>query len=409
MKADLHARAAACALDIARDLRVPSDVTASLSDRAAHTLCHGLAGTALLHACLAEAEPGSAKTAAAHWDAAARLLGKAPPDGMHTGPGALAASLIIGTGYLAPHDPHQALLPRATAWLSARAAALARHHFHRAARAEATPWAVYDAIKGLTGIGRVLLAAHTRGHGAEAEPGLNAALTALTHMILASTGTRPGWWLPATLHPPTVRIPSSGAATTGLAHGIAGPLALLATAHRAGHTVPGQNDAIHTAAQWLLTWQTPQRTWPPHVSGTALDDGPSGTTTRITGRTTAWCYGTPGIAAALTGATHALGLPALNRTAAAAMASLAARSPDHWDTEGTALCHGSAGILQSALRLSCRPLVDMAAHATLLGATTARPHGFLTGRAGTALTLADLGGLLSAGPTATWDCLLLLS
>ncbi|MYZ34308.1 MULTISPECIES: hypothetical protein [unclassified Streptomyces] len=52
------------------------------------------------------------------------------------------------------------MLPRATAWLSARATALARHHHQRAARAEATPWAVYDAIKGLAGIGRVLLAAH---------------------------------------------------------------------------------------------------------------------------------------------------------------------------------------------------------------------------------------------------------
>ncbi|WP_435243929.1 lanthionine synthetase C family protein [Streptomyces cucumeris] len=409
MEADLHARAATCALDIAHDLRVPGDVTASLSDRAAHTLCYGLAGTALLHACLAEVEPGSAETAAAHWDAAARLLGRAPPDGIHTGPGALAASLIIGTGYLASHDQHHTLLPRATAWLSARAVALARHHYRRAARGEATLWAVYDAIKGLTGIGRVLLAAHSRGHSAEAEPGLDAALTALTHLTLNTVGTRPGWWLPADLHPPTVRVPPSGAATTGLAHGIAGPLALLATAHQAGHTVPGQNDAIHTAAQWLLTWQTPQQTWPPHVSGTTLDNSPHGAATPLTGRTTAWCYGTPGIAAALTSAGHALGLPVLHRAAGAAMNSLAARSPGHWDTEGTALCHGSAGILQSALRLSCPPLADLAAHTTLTEATTSRPHGFLTGRAGTALALADFSGLLSAGPNDTWDCILLLS
>ncbi|MFI0818258.1 lanthionine synthetase LanC family protein [Streptomyces sp. NPDC021115] len=284
MNTTAHAQAAARALDIACDLRNPADVAASVSDRAAHTLCYGLAGTALLHACLAETEPGAAKTAAAHWDAAARSLGKAPPEGIHTGPGSLAASLIIGTGYLPSHDPHQALLSRATAWLSARAAALARHHYQRAARAEATPWAVYDAIKGLTGIGRVLLAAHNRGHRADAEPGLHAALTALTHMILTPIGTRPGWWLPAALHPPTVRIPPSGAATTGLAHGIAGPLALLATAHRAGHTVPGQRDAIHTAAHWLLTWENPQHRWPPHVSGNALDNSPQGTTSPIAGR-----------------------------------------------------------------------------------------------------------------------------
>lgn len=407
MSATLHTQAAACATEIARDLRNVGDVVASVSDRAAHTLCYGLAGTALLHACLAEAEPGSVNTAAAHWDAAGRLLGKAPPDGVHTGPGALAASLIIGTGYLPSHDPHQALLPRATAWLSARAAALARHHHQRAARGEATPWAVYDAIKGLATIGRVLLAAHGRGHGADAEPGLHAALTALTHMILTPVGARPGWWVPAALHPPTVRIPPSGAATTGLAHGIAGPLAFLATAHQAGHTVPDQPDAIHTAAEWLLTWQTFERTWPPHISGNALGSNSGGITARVTGRTTAWCYGTPGIATALTSAGHALGLTALNRVAAASMNALATRPLENWDTEGTALCHGSAGVLQSSLRLSCHPLAEHSAHATLAGATTS--PGFLTGRAGTALALAELSRLLPTSRTDAWDCLLLLS
>ncbi|GAA1237401.1 hypothetical protein GCM10009578_092920 [Streptomyces rhizosphaericus] len=407
---NIHAQAAARALDIARDLRDPGDITRSVSDRAAHTLCYGLAGTALLHACLAEAEPGAAKTAAAHWAAAARLLGNAPPDGIHTGPGALAASLIIGTGYLPSHDPHQALLPRATAWLSARAAALARHHHQRAACADATPWAVYDAIKGLTGIGRVLLAAHSRGHRADAEPGLTAALTALTHMILTPRGSRPGWWLPAALHPPTVRVPASGAATTGLAHGIAGPLALLATAHRAGHTVPGQPNAIRTAAQWLLAWQSPQHTWPPHISGHALDHGPAEAIAPIAGRTTAWCYGTPGIATALTTAGHTLGLPALNHTATEAMNALAARPLEDWDTEGTALCHGSSGVLQCARRLSCHPVAERAAHGVLTSAMTSRPHGWLTGRAGSALALADLGGLLLASPLADdWDCLILLS
>ncbi|MGW6746193.1 lanthionine synthetase LanC family protein [Streptomyces sp. NPDC055025] len=228
-------------------------------------------------------------------------------------------------------------------------------------------------------------------------------------MILTPVGTRPGWWLPAALHPPTVHIPPSGAATTGLAHGISGPLALLATAHRAGHTVPGQADAIHTAAQWLLTWQTPDHTWPPHISGNTLDSSPEQTAAPIPGRTTAWCYGTPGIAAALDNAGHAFGLPALNHRATAAMNALAARPLQDWDTDGTALCHGSAGVLQSAHRLSCHLLAHRAAHTTLAGPTTPHPPGYLTGRAGTALALADYSGLLPTGPTDTWDCLVLLS
>ncbi|WP_101256327.1 lanthionine synthetase C family protein [Streptomyces barkulensis] len=407
MSTAARAKAAEAALEIARTLRTPEAVTASLTGRAASTLCYGLAGTALLHACLAQAEPGSATTAATHWTTAARLLGNSPPDGIHTGPGALAASLIIGTGYLPPHDPHHPLLPRATAWLSARATALARHHHQRATRGQATPWAVYDAIKGLTGIGRVLLAAHNRGHRTEAEPGLRAALSALTHLILTPLGTRLGWWIPANLHPPTVRVPTTGAATTGLAHGIAGPLAFLATAQQAGHTAPGQPDAIHAAAQWLLTWQTPNHTWPPHISGDALDNSKTAPTP-IPGRTTAWCYGTPGIATALTNAGHALGLPTLTRTATDAMNALAARPSDNWDTEGSALCHGSAGLLQTARRIPSPALTERVARLTLADTPTHRPNGFLTGRAGTALALADLGGLLPQ-PTDPWDCLILLS
>ncbi|MFD3518920.1 lanthionine synthetase C family protein [Streptomyces sp. NPDC058653] len=408
MTTSLRSRAAEAALDIAHSLRDPETVTDRLSARAAHTLCYGLAGTALLHACLADAEPSSADTAAAHWKAAGRLLGTAPPDGIHTGPGAVAASLIIGTGYLPPDDPHHRLLPRATAWLRARATALADHHHRRAEKQQGTPWMVYDAIKGLTGIGRVLLSAHTRGHSGDAEPGLRAALGALTHMILTPVGTRPGWWLPASLHPPTVRIPATGAATTGLAHGIAGPLALLATAHRSGNTVPGQTDAIRAAGEWLLNWQTPNRTWPPHISGTALDTK-GRATIRTEGRTTAWCYGTPGIATALRSAGHAIGEAAFHHAANEAMAELAARGPDEWDTEGTALCHGSAGILQAAHRFPNQSLTEKAAQATLPNTPHPVPHGFLTGRAGTALALADFGGLLPRRAADAWDCLILLS
>src|SRR5262249_11149629 len=155
-----------------------------------------------------------------------------------------------------------------------------------------TPWAVYDAIKGLAGIGRVLLAAHTAGQS-RAEPGLTAALTTLTTMILTADDARPGWWLPATDHPPTVAVHPTGAATTGLAHGVSGPLALLAIAHRAGRAVPGQVDAIRVAADWLLTWHNPVTSWPPYVSGDDLDAQPVSVTRARPrpGRRDAWCYG----------------------------------------------------------------------------------------------------------------------
>ncbi|MFE4664626.1 lanthionine synthetase C family protein [Streptomyces sp. NPDC056716] len=404
----LQNQAARTALDIAHNLRSPDTITRTVSERAAHTLCYGLAGTALLHACLAHTDPASARLAAEHWDAAAHHLGNAPADGIHTGPGALAASLIIGTGYLPTPHTHRTTLTRATTWLSARVHALAHHHRERSAHHQATPWAVYDTIKGLTGIGRILLAAHHRGQHAEAEPGLTAALSALTHMILTPHGKRPGWWIPADLHPSTVEVPATGAATTGLAHGIAGPLALLSIAHHAGHTVPGQTDAIHTAAQWLLTRQTPDHTWPPHISAKTLDNPATRTPSTAEGRTTAWCYGTPGIATALTHAALTTGHRPFRRTAEHAMNALAARPPSQWDTEGSALCHGSAGVLHSARRLACPELARLAANSTLDSTPARRPEGFLTGRAGTALVLADLGALLPQ-PDDPWDSILLIS
>jgi hypothetical protein len=138
-------------------------------------------------------------------------------------------------------------------------------------------------------VGRVLLAA-TAGHPG-AEPGLIAALEALTTMITAPHGPRPGWWLPASMHPPSVKADPSGSAATGVAHGIAGPLAFLATASASGRTVPGQDDAIRHASTWLLGWKADGTwQWPTSVSGTELDAG----TARVTGRQDAWCYGTPG-------------------------------------------------------------------------------------------------------------------
>lgn len=398
MSDDTRTLAAAKAVEIAHSLRDPETVTTAVSARSAHTLCYGLSGTALLHACL-----GDAATAATHWNAASRTLGNAPPDGIHTGPGALATSLIIGTAYLPDPGPHHALVPRATTWLSARAQALAHHQ--QTSPHPWTPWAIYDAIKGLTGIGRILLAAHAAGHHTEADDGLRAALTTLTTMILTRQGNRPGWWLPAHAHPPTVCAPPSGAATTGLAHGIAGPLALLAIAQRAGHTVPGQHDAVSTAAHWLLTWAQPGPSWPPYISGTDLDTGPGPTTGDAPGRRTAWCYGTPGIAAALTHAGRALDDPVMLNTATTAMNHIAPH-PDCWDTEGTALCHGSAGILQASTWYGPH-LNQTAAHATRAAASAA--PGFLNGTAGAALALAGSAALLNHPPTDGWDSILLLS
>ncbi|RKN46674.1 lanthionine synthetase C family protein [Streptomyces hoynatensis] len=416
--------AAGQALAVAHALIDPERVTAALTAPAAATLCDGLAGTALLHACLARTDPQFATAATQHWEAAARLGRRTQPDGIHTGPGALAASLVVGTGYLPDPGPYGDIARNATAWLSARAEGLARHQQQRTAQGRpGAPWAVYDAIKGLAGIGRVLLAAHAAGHREQAQPGLTATLTTLTAILRARHGRRPGWWLPAEDHPPPVTVHPSGAATTGLAHGAAGPLALLAIAHTAGHTVPGQAEGIRTTATWLTTHRDADGTWPPHISGDALDHPPTPGLPSPSGRRDAWCYGTPGIGRALTLAGQALTDPALTAAGRTAVDRFAERRSATWDTEGPTLCHGTAGILQAATRGDSPAVAAQAAQLTTAFHDPDRPFGFphiesearfdnpgfLTGAAGTALALADYTGLLPTCPAAAWDSLLLLS
>lgn len=410
------------ALVTAERLLDPEDVLAAVPSPAGVSLASGLAGTALLHARLSTTDPVFAAAATRHWEtgaAHARRCGRNSA-GTFTSPGGLAASLIIGSQYLPDPDCQRTVTTRAARWLSARALDLTRRHEeHLRSGGVGTPWSVYDAINGLAGIGRVLLAALTSGHDM-AEPGLLAALETLTTMISTRHGKRPGWWLPASEHPPAVTVHLSGAATTGMAHGIAGPLALLATAHSAGWSVRGQPTAIQDAAHWLLRWRTNATSrWPPYVTGDDLDND---TAQPRPGRRDAWCYGTPGIGRALTLAGRALADPRLTDAGATAIASLTERPAELWDVEGPTLCHGHAGVLQSAAT-SQATTADLAAAAVteafnprlafafqhLDNGTATDDPGLLTGSAGVALALADHGQLPAPRVPAQWDSILLLS
>jgi hypothetical protein len=124
------------------------------------------------------------------------------------------------------------------------------------------------------------------------------------------------------------------------------PVSLLATAHAAGWSVAGQHAAIQSAAHWLLRWRThAAHTWTPYVTGDELD---SDTAQPAAGRRDAWCYGAPGIGRALILAGSALADPQITTAGDAAIASLSDRPTDLWDVEGPTLCHGYAGVLQSA-------------------------------------------------------------
>jgi hypothetical protein len=95
-------------------------------------------------------------------------------------------------------------------------------------------------------------------------------------MITVNGHAMPGWW---TAHGPSGRPHPQwpgGHANLGLAHGITGPLSLLATTRIHGITVPGQAEAIDQIDGMLGRWRCGTQTrpwWPGTISARAWTTG----------------------------------------------------------------------------------------------------------------------------------------
>ncbi|RAY16218.1 lanthionine synthetase [Actinomadura craniellae] len=405
------------ALAIADRLIDPAPIIAATGP-AATSLSRGLAGTALLHARLSRHDRRFAGAADAHWARAARMNIETPPrtGGVFNGTGALAASLVLGVPYLPDPGRHHASIGRSVRWLASRATAMAAWQRDRRNAGDAgTPWQTFDVINGLAGIGRILLVAAQAGNP-DAEPGLHAARDSLTAMIETPDGTRPGWWRPAPQNPAALADPHNvDAANTGLAHGIAGPLAFLAACQLTGHGSIRHAEAIRVASDWLLAWRDGD-SWPPQI--TADDLAATATAPSARGRRDAWCYGAPGIGIALHTAGQALAAPDVVGVGRSAIDALAAR-PGQWDTEGATLCHGTAGVLLCAGAAGSTSTADTALSELIAqydprlsflfphsdhGTVTDEP-GLLIGAAGIAMLLADIA---DPATPATWTAALLM-
>ena len=162
------------------------------------------------------------------------------------------------------------------------------------------PVATFDVIAGLSGVGAYLLERREL-------PGPAPALERVVKSLVELTGNDDG--LPRWYTPPqfladeeTAAQYPNGNLNCGLAHGIPGPLALMALALTQGVAVDGLEEAVAAVAAWLVgnrmddawgpNWPTavpigaPQREWPSR---------------------SAWCYGSPGVARSLWLAGSALG------------------------------------------------------------------------------------------------------
>ncbi|GAB3733946.1 hypothetical protein GCM10027590_44420 [Nocardiopsis nanhaiensis] len=269
----------------------------------------------------------------------------------------------------------------------------------------------YDVVLGLSGLGSYLL------HRDPADPLLREVLSYAVRLARSEytfSGIRvPGWWTRDVLAGRAAEF-TGGHMDLGAAHGIAGPLSLLALAYRAGVRVRGQQEAIGAITAWLEEWrqEAPKGPWwPQRLTLSELRQGE----VRSRGPLRpSWCYGTPGIARALQ--LGALVLEDVQRQEAAENALLACLGDsgqlDRFTDTG--LCHGWSGVLMTLwcaaadsrspdLAHLLAPLVEKLLHA-LSGLDAENRVGLIEGSAGVAATVHTL----ATGADPRWaSCLLI--
>ena len=225
----------------------------------------------------------------------------------------------------------------------------------------AGPVSVFDLISGLTGVGVYLLARRHAGSGSAATEALEALLAGLGQ-LLADDGDLPRWHTPVPFLSPAMRSAyPHGNLNCGLAHGLPGPVALLALAILDGVEVDGVADGLAAAARWLADARVERADGPdwPNAVGLPPEDGPRRGSASVPPRDTAvappgagragraaWCYGSPGVARSLWLAGEALDDAALRDLAVRAMCAVVARPPDARLLTTPSFCHGTAGLLR---------------------------------------------------------------
>ncbi len=260
----------------------------------------------------------------------------------------------------------------------------------------------FDFFYGLTGLGIYHL------HRGTDPDTLHAVLAYLVRLTEPLPDGRPGWW--TDLDPSGRTSPAfpAGHGNCGTAHGICGPLTLLALAHLHGIRVPDHQRAIDRITTWLDAYRKgsdPAYWWPEWITA---DDLPAAAADRRTPTRPSWCYGVPGQARAQQLAALALGDTDRQHCAEQAMLHSLLRTSRLADA---GLCHGTAGGLLIATRMATDAPPGLFDHGLdqlrdrAQAATPAPDDGFLNGTTGVQLALlADQhGGATRSG----WDAFLL--
>jgi class I lanthipeptide synthase len=387
-----------------------------------HGIAQGDAGLALMYSYLDACFPGDA------WDATAHgyltLAARGAEQSGYLAPGIFAglSGLAFAAWCLSRHGArYQRLLRTVEEVFLPQTVTLAGALSHHTGGISVSQ---FDLISGLSGVGAYLLC---RRQSEEATATLRTILGSLVALTGQANGL-PSWYTPAHLmgDEAMARLYPHGHLNCGLAHGIPGPLALMALALRFGLEVDGLPDAIERVAAWLDHHRVDDAwgvNWP-----TAVPVAPEGTAASSeTPSRAAWCYGSPGVARALWLAGEALDHPRYRELAIAALEAVYRRPIRERRIDSPTFCHGVAGLLQVTLRFACDtglPLFAEAARTlstqllalydpdSLLGYYSIEPGGqcvdrpgLLDGAPGVVLVL--LAAATDTEPT--WDRLFLLA
>lgn len=383
------------------------DPTMSIDEANAQSLATGAVGAALL--ATERALNGTGNWSTAHH--AVKQATSSPVDAAaHTGlyHGAPAILFLLHTTTADGHDRYSAarhtLTPHVRRLVRERLnTAEQRRRQHRP-----TSFAEYDLFYGLTGLGALLLRCQP---DSDEFGDLLSYVIRLAEPQLVDGQTLPGWWVD---HDPDPTLPTpDGHANLGMAHGAAGLLALLSLAARHGHRVDGHLDAITYLCAWLYhrRQDSPYGLWwPQWITRDQLRTGHPAH--GHPGRPS-WCYGTPGIARAIQLGAIATNQPILQATAETALAACL-NGPQLERLTDTGICHGLAGLYQTAYRAAADARTpDIANTLPQLAAllNNNRPdtddHGFLTGSAGHALAAETAAAITP--PKTRWDTCLLIA
>jgi class I lanthipeptide synthase len=281
--------------------------------------------------------------------------------------------------------------------------------------------ATFDAISGVAGIAAALL---VRREQPGVRDALDAVLRSLVDLVEDHPGELPRWYTaPEQMgDEATSRMYPNGYLNCGLAHGIPGPLAVMALARLEGVEVPGLFEAVQQLGQWLAEHRADDAwgiNWPTALAlGSERPDVPS---------RAAWCYGAPGVARSLWLAGEAAGDDALRALAVEGMQAVYRRPIAERAIDSPTFCHGVAGLLQVTVRFAhdtglpvfaeaaaalTAQLLDAYEPDRVLGYASLEPGdnpvdqpGVLDGAPGVALAL--LAASTDAEPT--WDRVFLLS